>query len=112
MSILAGRWLFGLGVLLAIVASSFVYGHRVGAAGANARWQRDAAKQATEQAYARAKALDNAVERELARAADNEALEKKVSDYEAELARQPAPAAGFDCRLRPADLERLHLYQR
>jgi hypothetical protein len=111
-----GRWLaagaFALALIVLASVTAYFVGRSDGAAGCEWRWQAKMSAEQTRQAYARAQALDAAVARELARAAENEILEKKVSDYEAELAREPAQAGGFDCRLRPADLERLRLLRR
>jgi hypothetical protein len=111
-----GRWLAAGAFALVLIAlasvTAYFVGRSDGAAGCERRWQAEISTEKTRQAYARAQALDAAAARELARAAQNEVLEKKVSDYEAELAREPAQAGGFDCRLRPADLERLRLLRR
>lgn len=113
MSILT-RWLIGAGLVLGIAVASFGWGHSRGAAGNEAKWQTRSAKDRTEAAALRAKALDNVVARELARTAQNDELEQRIIDYEATLAvpSAPAPAREPDYRLRPADVERLRLLQR
>jgi hypothetical protein len=111
---LLARWLVGAGLVLGIALASFGWGHSRGSASNEAKWQTRSAKDRTEAAAMRAKALDNVVARELARTAQNEDLEQRIVDYEATLAMPstPAPAGDPDYRLRPADVERLRLLQR
>lgn len=79
-------------VTVALVYAGWLYSgaiYQAGEASANAIRDRAEAKEITRQANVRAKALDEAVARELARAAENEQLEQKVSRYEEALARRP-----------------------
>lgn len=102
------RWLAGGVLILAVVLGIFAFGHHKGAASTEAKWQAAMAAEQTRQAAVRAKALDEAVARELKRAAENEQLEQKVLDYEAYLAKRPA-AAG--CVLDRDDVDRLRKLQ-
>ncbi|SHF06357.1 hypothetical protein SAMN02745157_1550 [Kaistia soli DSM 19436] len=103
-----GRWIVGVALVLAALAGLYGLGHRNGAAAADARWDAAMAAEQTRQASARAKALDAAVARELTRAAENEALEQQVDDYEKELATRPADAR---CVLDRDDVDRLRKLQ-
>lgn len=84
------RWLAGAALVLAVALGIYAYGHHNGAAGTEAKWQAAMVAEQTRQAAVRAKALDEAVARELKRAAENEALEKQVQDYERYLATRPS----------------------
>ncbi|WP_336800303.1 hypothetical protein [Kaistia sp. MMO-174] len=108
------RRLGGAALVLILALGIFAYGHHKGAASNDAKWQAAMAAEQTRQAAVRAKALDEAVARELARAAENEALEAQVNQYEADLAKSlsKAPAGSCDYRLRGADVERLRMFQR
>lgn len=108
------RWLGGAALILLLVLGIYAYGHHKGAVSNEAEWQAAMAAEKTRQAAVRAKALDEAVARELARAAENEALEAQVNQYEADLAKSlsKAPAGSCDYRLRGPDVERLRLFQR
>lgn len=103
-----GRW---LGVFLATILVAYgliALGHHRGYGAAEAKYLAAAAAEETRQAAVRAKALDEAVARELARAAENEQLEQKVSDYEAYLAKRPAVPG---CVLDRDDVDRLRKLQ-
>lgn len=102
------RWLAGAALILAVVLGLYAYGHHKGAASNEARWQAAMAAETTRQAAVRAKALDEAVARELKRAAENEALQQKADSYEEALARRPA-ADG--CRLTERDIIELRKLQ-
>ena len=84
-----GRWVGGALFVLAFLVGFYAYGYRHGRQASDQRWQAAMAAEQTRQAAVRAKALDEAVARELARAAENEQLEQKVSRYEEALARKP-----------------------
>ncbi|WP_336801579.1 DUF2514 family protein [Kaistia sp. MMO-174] len=109
-----GRWVGGALFVLAFLAGFYAYGYRHGRQASDQKWQAAMAAEQTRQAAVRAKALDEAVARELARAAENEQLEAQVNQYEADLAKSlsKAPAGSCDYRLRGADVERLHMFQR
>lgn len=109
-----GRWIGGALFVLAFLAGFYALGNRHGTERNEAKWQRASAAEITRQAAVRAKALDEAVARELARAAENEALEAQVNQYEADLAKSlsKAPAGSCDYRLRGPDVERLRMFQR
>jgi len=102
-----GRWAVGILIVLAVLGGTYALGHRHGTQRNEGRWQVAMAAEQTRQAAARAKALDQAVARELTRAAENEALEKQVTSYEEALARRPV--AG--CVLSPADIGELRQLQ-
>ena len=89
MPLIFGRWAVGILIVLAVLASTYALGHRHGTQRNEAKWQIAMAAEQTRQAAVRAKALDEAVARELARAAQNEQLEQKVDSYEQALARKP-----------------------
>lgn len=104
-------------VTIALAYAGWFYSgaiYQAGEAARDAKWQAAMAAEQTRQAAVRAKALDEAVARELARAAENEALEAQVTQYEADLAKSlsKAPAGSCDYRLRGADVERLRMLQR
>lgn len=102
------RWLGGAAFILLLVLGIYAYGHHKGAVGNEAKWQAAMAAEQTRQAAVRAKALDEAVARELARAAENEALQEKADSYEEALARRPV-ADG--CRLTKRDTLELRKLQ-
>jgi hypothetical protein len=103
-----GRWVGGALFALAFLAGTYALGNRHGTQRNEAKWQAASAAEITRQANVRAKALDEAVARELARAAENEQLEQKVLDYEAYLAKRPAPAG---CILDRDTVDRLRKLQ-
>lgn len=84
-----GRWIGAALFVLAFLVGTYALGSRHGTQRNEAKWQRASAAEITRQAAVRAKALDEAVARELARAAENEQLEQKVDSYEQALARKP-----------------------
>jgi hypothetical protein len=94
------RWVAGFGLAVAIIAGAYGLGHHKGAVAEAAKWQAREAAEVTRQAAARAKALDEAVARELVRTKENQILQQEVSDYEQKLAAepvdppQPSPVAG------------------
>ncbi|HEV7285966.1 MAG TPA: hypothetical protein VGN75_14015 [Kaistia sp.] len=98
-------------VTVALVYAGWFYSgalYQAGETASDTRWQAAMAAEQTRQAAARAKALDEAVARELARAAENEALQEKADSYEEALARRPA-ADG--CRLTGRDVGELRKLQ-
>jgi hypothetical protein len=98
-------------VTVALVYAGWFYSgalYQAGEAASDTRWQAAMVAEQTRQAAVRAKALDEAVARELARAAENEALEKQVQDYERYLATRPAVPG---CVLGRDDVERLRKLQ-
>lgn len=102
------RWLAGAALILAVALGLYAYGHHKGAASNEARWQAAMAAEKTRQAAVRAKALDEAVARELKRAAENEALEAQVQSYEKYLATRPAVPG---CTLDRDSVDRLRKLQ-
>lgn len=96
-----GRWIGGALFVLAFLAGTYALGNRHGTQRNEAKWQAAMTKEITRQAAVRAKALDEAVSRELKRAVENEALEQKLAGYEAAI----IPRAG--CILRKEDVDSL-----
>lgn len=84
-----GRWVSVFLLTLLVAYGLIALGHSRGSALTEAKWQTAMAAEQTRQAAVRAKALDEAVARELARAAENDQLEQKVESYEKALARKP-----------------------
>jgi hypothetical protein len=103
-----GRWVGAFLLTLVTAYGLIALGHYRGSAASEAKWQARMATEQARQAAVHAKALDESVARELARAAENEQLEQKVLDYEAYLAKRPA-AAG--CVLDSGDVDRLRKLQ-
>ncbi|WP_224580103.1 hypothetical protein [Mesorhizobium sp. BR1-1-16] len=103
-----GRWLIVAVLVIGALGGLYGLGHRNGAAAADTRWQAAMAAEQTRQAAVRAKALDAAVSRELARAKDNAALQDQIDAYENELAARPADPR---CVLSDHDVDRLRKLQ-
>lgn len=106
------RWLFGALSVLAVLGGLYAKGRHDGREACESRAAAAAAVEQLRQDAARAKALDNAVARELAARAAANALNDKVDAYERELAiraTEPSPAGACapDYRLAPADARRL-----
>lgn len=108
------RYAFITLAIMAVAGGLYAKGRHDGRMACESRVAAAIAAEQLRQAAVRAKALDNAAERELAARADANLAEQKVADYEAELARQPAPEPGTcapDYRLRGGDVERLRSLQ-
>jgi hypothetical protein len=110
------RWIGGAAFILMLIAGIYAYGHHKGAASKEAEWQTKMAAEITRQAAVRAKALDNAVAREIARNTENASLEKQVQDYEQQIqVAKAAPAKPGACppglSLSPADVGELRRLQ-
>lgn len=104
---LPASWLVTIGLAFAGWFYSGVI-YQSGEASSERKWQAAMVAEQTRQAAVRAKALDEAVARELKRAAENEALEKQVQDYERYLATRPSVPG---CILGRDDVDRLRKLQ-
>lgn len=103
-----GRWAVAALIVLGLLGGTYAIGRRHGAAAASAKWQVAMAAEQTRQAAVRAKALDAAVSRELARAAEAKSLQSQVESYETQLASRPADSR---CTLSSADAASLRKLQ-
>jgi len=85
------RWIFGALAVLAVLGGIYAKGRHDGRAACESRVAAAVAAEQLRQNAVRAKALDNAVTRELAARADANEAEQKVAAYEATLV-NPQPA--------------------